>query len=1416
MRNLKRALSLTLASVMLLGMMVIGTSAAAGYDDVKETDNVEAIEVLQAVEVMVGDDRGFGPDRPVTRAEMAVVMGKLLNLDYNYYVSTCPFADVSGNFEWARGWVGACYANKILSGRGEGVFDPASTVTAVEAASMMMRALGYFKHAEDVADGFQLATVRQGNQIGIFNGVGTDATTPMTRNQVAQMALNALKANMVDFTGTLGIEVNGVKIGYQGEYTFRTGTEAKYRAISILGNTTDGTTNQSYIQLGEELYDGDLKLVDDRTDAFGRPSRQWEYDGKIIGTYAKTELLKTEYTTEVTGRELYDLLGSDVINSIKKGGSREYALNVTIDGETDAEINGKLFDVTAMNKNNKAGVGDTGNGVLTQVFVDGDKKVIDIAIINTYLARARADYSEKKDEVSFNVYGIDKDKDGNFVKVVDTRDSKDDNNDNRETMSVTGEDFIIDGIKENDAYLVTVAEGEIQTMALANVVEDTTLTSFKRNSNVVADGTTYNYASTTEYDFEVLDQYTTSGGSINLKDKSYNIYLDKYDYMIGIDRVTADDNYVFITGIDASNSDLAATNNKANAVFLDGTMEAITFNVSKSKGLPASGPLVNTWCTYTKDSKDIYTLNAVAAKIDTDNGDKVAQNHDVDTVYIDVKHISLKANGADFARAYGNDNTVYLTAEVKTINPETTKGRMTAIISDVTNVTTGVKNASLEIWNDGAATPAVSQTVAMAEGDKNANITDPANKATAGAYGTYLLYKSNGYIIGAVAVADDSAASKNLVYVTSGNVDEESYDSTNDEWTWTREVAINGEKSSIKEVSDSLTYIGSSMKQYNWYEVKYNAAGEVVLATLASNALTHAVGPTKAQGNEYVDKIEWVEGSINAKDTVLFENSEYNKVTPAIASTALKKQPEGPHMKGSTFFVSKTDTEGFHVDSNVKVVFIQTNDNKTTTSWEEGSSRLESFTSDLNAIGDEYNYEVSAILEGGSAKVVVIRDLNETGDSGNKPDPKPVSKDIFVDLTNPADVMVNSTKAFDTQTEGYDAIIAALEDAGYEITSAEETAANKLDVVTMKNGIKRTFQWDATGTDKCITGKEFKLDGVTMITNATAYPEVDDAITRFIAAASGDEYIRYSADEGKTWTYALANATGTKLGTTAKEVETGYLKVTVNSAAVTNTELNMKESGIVSDAGGSTYALATATAVKGTGATGTGMKVSTSDYMPFGSTFADIHAKDTTTAGVCTIEDVSSVKLTIVNDTVGSEAETVVAQAYNATAQNLSALTGIVGTGTHKYVDSRTGNATLLADTVDVSKDVTVYVGYVKTGKAVVTGTFTGVTVAWDNDLKDEPVMKVGTTITATVTFNKPTIANNALTFTASAGKAGGFACDVTGLKNTPDSATKWTSPAYSVAVADSGKMEGTVKISFVLDNATATATPTLTIAGGT
>ena len=113
MRNLKRALSLAVASVMLLGMMVVGTGAS--YADVDSADNVEAIEVMQAVGVMSGDDKGnFNPDQKVTRVEMAVVMANLLDLKVDDFVgANIPFTDVP---DWAVAYVAACYADGITAG----------------------------------------------------------------------------------------------------------------------------------------------------------------------------------------------------------------------------------------------------------------------------------------------------------------------------------------------------------------------------------------------------------------------------------------------------------------------------------------------------------------------------------------------------------------------------------------------------------------------------------------------------------------------------------------------------------------------------------------------------------------------------------------------------------------------------------------------------------------------------------------------------------------------------------------------------------------------------------------------------------------------------------------------------------------------------------------------------------------------------------------------------------------------------------------------------------------------------------------------------------------------------------------------------------------------------------------------------
>ena len=155
MRNLKRALSLAVASVMLLGMIVVGTSA--GYEDVNaDAHNLEAIEVLQAVGVMKGDENGnYNPDALLTRQEMAVVLSNLMDYRVSSYAGTAPFGDVA---DWAEPYVAACYTNDLVAGMGGNYFGATENLTTAQAALMLMKVLGYFQYASDFGADWELAT----------------------------------------------------------------------------------------------------------------------------------------------------------------------------------------------------------------------------------------------------------------------------------------------------------------------------------------------------------------------------------------------------------------------------------------------------------------------------------------------------------------------------------------------------------------------------------------------------------------------------------------------------------------------------------------------------------------------------------------------------------------------------------------------------------------------------------------------------------------------------------------------------------------------------------------------------------------------------------------------------------------------------------------------------------------------------------------------------------------------------------------------------------------------------------------------------------------------------------------------------------------------------------------------------------
>uniref|UniRef100_UPI0025EFAD38 S-layer homology domain-containing protein n=1 Tax=uncultured Pseudoflavonifractor sp. TaxID=1221379 RepID=UPI0025EFAD38 len=76
MRNLKRVLSLALASVMLLGMMVISAGAAdktaADLTDIDKVTNKDAVNLMVDLGIIEGKpDGSFAPAEGVDRATMA-------------------------------------------------------------------------------------------------------------------------------------------------------------------------------------------------------------------------------------------------------------------------------------------------------------------------------------------------------------------------------------------------------------------------------------------------------------------------------------------------------------------------------------------------------------------------------------------------------------------------------------------------------------------------------------------------------------------------------------------------------------------------------------------------------------------------------------------------------------------------------------------------------------------------------------------------------------------------------------------------------------------------------------------------------------------------------------------------------------------------------------------------------------------------------------------------------------------------------------------------------------------------------------------------------------------------------------------------------------------------------------------------
>ena len=583
MRNLKRALSLGLTAAMISGLMVMGSSAAS-YADVTSEQNQEAIEVLKSVGIMTGDDKGnFNPDQNVTRNEMAVVMSNLMAYNVATYKNTSPFTDVPS---WAEPYVAACWTNGITAGTSATTYGGNDTVTTAQAALMVMKALGYFQYGSDFGSDWQLATVSQGNKIDLFEDVDSGVREAMTRNDVAQLVLNALEAGTVEAESDGSFQIGDVSFASGVKYNYVTSNRDYASAISAKEATSSSSDTKGYIvELGEKLYQGDLTrenfVEDDYTDEFGRPASHWEYQADEIGTFAD----KADYvfTAKVTSKALY--------NAIGKTAAEYKNWDVSINGESVAYTGETLMD----NKSDDdkcfleyEGVDlphstdtYTGNGVVTEVYVDGTNRTVDIAVINYYAAEV-LDVDEDDGTITLS----------SFYGPATTRDEY-------TTADFAEDDIVMYSFSNLSEEIEDVYAAEEMTGEVTRVRTDSANHQPTDGDYFVVDGTTYNYNKTMDADDRLVTENVDNDVVAYLDANGYVAYIDEsamtYDYAYVLSMGTESDQY--------GGGDKATV--YARLILTDGTMVKAETDASEGQ----IDELLNHIVSYSVDKDGVYSLD---------------------------------------------------------------------------------------------------------------------------------------------------------------------------------------------------------------------------------------------------------------------------------------------------------------------------------------------------------------------------------------------------------------------------------------------------------------------------------------------------------------------------------------------------------------------------------------------------------------------------------------------------------------------------------------------------------------------------------------------------------------------------------------------------------------------------------------
>ena len=629
MRNLKRALSLALAAIMLIGMMVVSASAT-GLDDFSDKDKVvnkDAVSMLTTLGVINGKEDGsyFDPTGNVTRAEMAKMIATVLNqgadVDGLYVGMNTGLTDVKGH--WAESYINYCYSLGIIAGRGNGKFDPAATVTGNEAAKMLLVAAGYDAQLEGLTgNDWAIKTASLASTLGIFDDLTAPTGDPLTRDNAALLIYNALDIEMIQKYE------NGYAIAF-GDH--RTLLSTKYGVYKVEGVVTgnewaqlEDTDSEDALAAGKTKMDH-VKVYKSTTSNTVVGEYETEKNPVIFNVSTPVDMLGQTVTMYV--RKTTVLANSEVLgvyvngnnNVVKTTADTQDTMKdflkgtgLSVDGDTAYYVNyGVMKDEAAATKAMGFESGDRFNSVkgktngygveLTAIDNDNDGEVEYVLYLQETLSQVIAK-SASKETTTLNTF-----------------------NSNR---AIDNEDIVTEASLDEGDLVLTVSYGGRYYVSEPQVITgqmESYTANKEKEQTITVGGTEYHpsyiqYKADTAdntYEFDVLK---CDNGGVEF-DSDYDFILDSNGNVIAY-RPSEQGLYDYALVLDSGYEPGAFASDasgKIKVLLADGTEGIYTLNFSasaKNVGEQIADDIAGT--TYSKD-QGIQELKGFLGTSDSDN-----------------------------------------------------------------------------------------------------------------------------------------------------------------------------------------------------------------------------------------------------------------------------------------------------------------------------------------------------------------------------------------------------------------------------------------------------------------------------------------------------------------------------------------------------------------------------------------------------------------------------------------------------------------------------------------------------------------------------------------------------------------------------------------------------------------------------